>query len=70
MTDGSNNRDFNVFHEIARGALYRGGESMENYLRGYVWGVLIVAFIVAVKILPVILGNLADGRGILGGGPL
>jgi hypothetical protein len=70
MTDGSNHSDFNVFHEIGRGALYRGGESMENYLRGYAWGLLIAAFIVAVKILPVILGNLADGRGILGTGPL
>ena len=70
MNDSRNNDHFNVFHEIGRGALYRGGESMENYLRGYAWGVLIVAFIVAVKILPVILGNLADGRGILGGGPL
>lgn len=70
MTDDSNNSDFHVFHEIARGALYRGGESMDNFLKGYVWGVLIVAFIVALKILPVILGNLADGRGILGGGPV
>jgi len=70
MTDGSNNSDFNVFHEIARGALYRGGESMESYLRGYACGMLIVAFIVVVKVLPVIPGNLADGRGILGTGPL
>ena len=70
MTDDSHNSDFHVFHEIARGALYRGGESMDNFLKGYVWGVLIVAFIVALKILPVILGNLADGRGILGGGPV
>ena len=70
MTDKSHNGDFHVFDEIARGALYRGGEALENYLTGYAWGVRIVAFIVAVKILPVILGNLADGRGILGTGPL
>ena len=70
MTDGSHNSDFHVFHEIARGALYRGGKEAEQYLRGYVWGALIVALIVALKILPVILGNLVDGRGILGGGPV
>ena len=70
MTDDSHNSDFHVFHEISRGALYRGGESMDNFLKGYAWGLLIVALIVGLKILPVILGNLVDGRGILGGGPV
>ena len=64
MNDRSNNSDLHVFNEIARGALYRDCESMENGLQGYAWGLWIVAWVVAAKMLTVILGYLADGRGI------
>ena len=31
---------FNLLHEIGRGALYRGGEDAEDFLAGYGWGTL------------------------------
>ena len=66
MNDHETNNHFNVLDEIGRGALYRGGESMENYLRGYYCGVFIIGGIIAAKILPVILANMFAGRGITG----
>ena len=32
----SHKNDFNLFDEMARGCLYRGGESEQNFLKGYV----------------------------------
>lgn len=34
------NDDFNLVEEMARGCLYRGGESEANFCRGYVYGAL------------------------------
>jgi hypothetical protein len=42
MSDGNNNprKDFNLLDELARGAIYRGGEEKEQFLTGYAQGVV------------------------------
>ena len=42
MSDSNNNprKDFNLLDELARGAIYRGGEEKEQFLTGYAQGVV------------------------------
>jgi hypothetical protein len=42
MSDSNNNprKDFNLLDELARGAIYRGGEDKEQFLSGYAQGVI------------------------------
>lgn len=42
MSDSNKNpqRDFNLLDELARGAIYRGGEEKEQFLTGYAQGVV------------------------------
>jgi len=42
MSDGNNNprKDFNLLDELARGAIYRGGQEKEQFLTGYAQGVV------------------------------
>lgn len=48
----TNPNDFNLTNELARGAIYRGGQSQEDFMTGYAWGWLIViAFLFVLYIL-------------------
>lgn len=31
-------QEFNLLNELARGAIYRGGQSQQDFLTGYAWG--------------------------------
>lgn len=43
----SKDDDFNLIHEMARGCLYRGGESEANFLKGYrMGGIFWISFLV------------------------
>jgi len=44
----SNNRDFNLIDEMARGCLYRGGASEDAFLRGYAHGAMVYIGILVV----------------------
>jgi hypothetical protein len=44
----SDKSDFNLIDEMARGCLYRGGESERLFLKGYFW--TWVAFIVFIVV--------------------
>jgi hypothetical protein len=41
-TVSNNKNDFDLFREMSRGCLYRGGESEENFLKGYVGGAMVI----------------------------
>lgn len=49
-------QDFNLFEEMARGHLYRGGQDAHNFLTGYTWGML---FMLGVTVLLIVIGLLA-----------
>jgi hypothetical protein len=42
MSDSNNDprKDFNLLDELARGAIYRGGEDKEQFLTGYAKGIV------------------------------
>lgn len=49
---------FDLMQELARGAIYRGGESQENFLTGYTWGIILfVGMLVFFYVLGVLKGH-------------
>lgn len=38
----SKDDDFNLINEMARGCLYRGGESENNFVKGYVHAAIVI----------------------------
>lgn len=47
----SKKNDFNLFEEWARGIMFRGGEEMDDFLSGYVWGLLLLGGVTVVLYL-------------------
>ena len=48
-------QEFNLLNELARGAIYRGGQSQESFLTGYAWGMILF---VGLLVILFILGSL------------
>ena len=45
-------QEFNLLNEMARGAIYRGGQSQQDFLTGYAWGwILVIGLLVFLFIL-------------------
>lgn len=44
----SNKNDFNLFEEWARGIMFRGGKEMDDFLSGYVTGLLLFGILFVV----------------------
>jgi len=45
-------QEFNLLNELARGAIYRGGQSQQDFLTGYAWGwILVIGLLVFLFIL-------------------
>ena len=45
-------QEFNLLNEMARGAIYRGGQSQQDFLTGYAWGwILVIGLLVILFIL-------------------
>jgi hypothetical protein len=45
-------QEFNLLNELARGAIYRGGKSQQDFLTGYAWGwILVIGLLVFLFIL-------------------
>ena len=45
------NDHFDLFEEIARGCLYRGGKDMQTFLNGYAWGAIMFGILVVALFL-------------------
>ena len=45
------NDHFDLFEEIARGCLYRGGKDMQTFLNGYAWGAIMFGILVVALVL-------------------
>ena len=45
-------QEFNLLNEMAQGAIYRGGQSQQDFLTGYAWGwILVIGLLVFFFIL-------------------
>jgi len=56
----SQKNDFNLIDEMARGCLYRGGASEENFLKGYTKaGLVIIPLILLAYGIEVLIGWLS-----------
>lgn len=45
-------QEFNLLNELARGAIYRGGQSQQDFMTGYAWGwIIFIGFLVFLFIL-------------------
>ena len=47
----SNEDDFNLFEEWARGIMYRGGEERDDFLSGYVTGFVLYGILLVILFL-------------------